>query len=268
MDDIANKPAANPQQQIEALWDGITQFGSTRSDEALHFMLGGLARMLDSQQAYWLGNVRMLSASPSDSLFGWRPRNVYHLHKCAKRMALIKERFHDLNKPSVPQIDPSVALTLREVGQFRVVSHHRMLPKSWYQSEFYKNFYQVHGISDTMVVTMPINDDVESYIGLQRIHHDTPYFSEADCELAAQAIRPMRWFHHQLALSHGLLLADKPLTSSERRVLSGLLSEATEAEIAAQLGLAHSTVHTYSKRICNKYGVRGRTGLSALWLGS
>ncbi len=68
-------------------------------------------------------------------------------------------------------------------------------------------------------------------------------------------------------MHYGLLLAEQPLTASERRVLNGLLTNRSEQQIADDLKLSQNTVHTYCKRICRKFGVRGRTGLMALWLG-
>ncbi len=68
-------------------------------------------------------------------------------------------------------------------------------------------------------------------------------------------------------MHHGLLLADRPLTAAERRVLNGLLGHAIERGIAEELGLTTATVHTYATRIYRKFNVQGRTGLAALWLG-
>jgi len=56
------------------------------------------------------------------------------------------------------------------------------------------------------------------------------------------------------------------LAPHERRVLSLLLTEAAEKQIAQQLGLAVSTTHSYITSIYRKLGVRGRAGLMSLWL--
>lgn len=60
--------------------------------------------------------------------------------------------------------------------------------------------------------------------------------------------------------------APTPLSPQERRVLELLLTDAAEREIAATLGLAESTVHSYVASIFRKFGVRGRKGLMSLWL--
>lgn len=74
-------------------------------------------------------------------------------------------------------------------------------------------------------------------------------------------------FHRRLLLHRGIGLADAPITAAERRVLDLLLSDRTEQDIAADLRLAPSTVHTYATRIYRKFNVRGRAGLVASWLG-
>lgn len=60
--------------------------------------------------------------------------------------------------------------------------------------------------------------------------------------------------------------APTPLSPQERRVLELLLTDAAEREIAASMGLAESTLHSYVASIFRKFGVRGRKGLMSLWL--
>lgn len=62
------------------------------------------------------------------------------------------------------------------------------------------------------------------------------------------------------------LLAVAHLAPHENKVLQLLLTDATEKQIAEQLGLAVSTTHSYVTVIFRKFGVRGRAGLMALWL--
>jgi PAS domain S-box-containing protein len=62
------------------------------------------------------------------------------------------------------------------------------------------------------------------------------------------------------------LLGSAHLAPHEKKVLQLLLTEATEKQIAEQLGLAVSTTHSYVTQIFRKFGVRSRAGLMALWL--
>jgi DNA-binding CsgD family transcriptional regulator len=80
-------------------------------------------------------------------------------------------------------------------------------------------------------------------------------------------MRGLTWFHRQVLLAHGLLIAHAPLSPIERRVLAHLLSDRSEKLIAAALGVSPASVHTYVKDVLRKFGVSGRKGLVALWLG-
>jgi DNA-binding CsgD family transcriptional regulator len=68
-------------------------------------------------------------------------------------------------------------------------------------------------------------------------------------------------------LHHGLLIARAPLTPMERRLVNLLLTERVEKEIAYELALTLATTHTYITGLFRKFGVSGRSGLTALWLG-
>lgn len=82
------------------------------------------------------------------------------------------------------------------------------------------------------------------------------------------ALRGVKWFHRQLMLSYGLLVADSPITASERRVVKGLLSGKSELEIAEKLGWTKATTHGYVTQVYRKFNVRGRPEFAALWLGN
>jgi DNA-binding CsgD family transcriptional regulator len=92
-------------------------------------------------------------------------------------------------------------------------------------------------------------------------------FAPYDRDLLAYALRPLKWFHRRVMLHHGLLIARAPLTPMERRLVSLLLTERVEKEIAYELALTLATTHTYISGLFRKFGVSGRSGLTALWLG-
>ncbi|WP_240647985.1 LuxR family transcriptional regulator [Pararobbsia silviterrae] len=69
----------------------------------------------------------------------------------------------------------------------------------------------------------------------------------------------------ELVVSNALI---EGLAPYERRVLQLLLTEASEKEIAEQLGLAKSTTHFYVTGIFRKLKVRSRAGLMSLCMRS
>lgn len=133
------------------------------------------------------------------------------------------------------------------------------------QTDHYDLHYRKRGVCDRIWVAFPVNADAESVFCFDRIG-DGGHFGKDDLELAAFVLRGIKWFHHQLLLNHGIGFCTGPLTAPERRVIKGLLSGETEQRIASHLKLSRGTVHQYATRVYRKFGVRGRSEFTALWL--
>lgn len=252
------------QQRIQSFWDTLADNSASNIDETLQYLLSEVTELLNGQNAFWLGTTRLGELDSRDPAGGWRPRSLVHQHRTAERDAMVKEHTSRIESGNV---DPSIIENLRHAGSFRVNIKHEMVPPDWYESEFHNTLFKPHNIVDVIYGVMPISEDVESWIGIERNGDGQSFFGEEERELLGYVLRPTKWFHHQIMLHHGVWLADEPLRQSERRVLKLLLTQMTEQEIAASLSLSPSTVHTYVVRICRKFGVRGRGGLIALWLG-
>jgi len=229
----------------------------------LMFLLERLCALVDAQTGYWLGAVR-LDANPGDPLKGWRPRIIRYLHDDGERRRQFRRLAARLEDGGV---DPSSIKQVQGAGRFRAARQKDLVPESWRRnSELYRLAFTQFGIHDTMFVTFPVNSDAESYFAIQR-KGDTPRFTARERDTAAYALRGIKWFHRQLMLSHGLLVGDKPLTPAERRVLHLLLTDKNESQMADVLGLTVASTHKYVTDIFRKFGVSGRPGLTALWLG-
>src|SRR5687767_6045246 len=64
--------------RIHCLWDDLAGFEAADSEPALMHLLDGVAAMVDAQNAYWVGAVRM-TEDERDPLLGWRPRVIQYL---------------------------------------------------------------------------------------------------------------------------------------------------------------------------------------------
>ena len=257
MEDIQKKAIHN-------LWDEMAASSASRSLDMLDTTLGKLANIVGAQQAYWIGALRIDAIADNDPAYGWRARHNYYLKHTAEREAVRKEHYRRLDSG---QVDPSILANIKHAGNFRVNIKHEMVPPEWFESEFYKTLFVPFEIRDVIFVATPVSPDVESWMVFERCGDDADNFGEVERQLLDYALRPTQWFQKQLTLHHGIYLAEETLTPAERRVLSGLLTDKTEAEIGEELSLSQSTVHTYCVRICRKFGVRGRSGLISLWLG-
>jgi DNA-binding CsgD family transcriptional regulator len=248
-------------EDIHRLWDELADFGADRCAEAAAHLMTFLCSQGGAWNATWAGGTRLDGISVNDPLKGWRVSAIQALHPVAPYPD--DGHFWEVVKPwEKRQIDPSYLLPMRGLGTFRTYSLRRDLPESWFDSPFYKRHYGSVGTYDGVWVAFPLNEDCESHFGF---YAREPITDEA-IALFAETLRGIKWFHRNLLLSHGLLVASAPLTPGERRVLHVLLTDASEKEAAARLGITHATAHQYVVSIYRKFGVRSRAALMRIWL--
>jgi len=254
--------SADLQERIHALWDQLADFEAGECNAALSHLLGVLAEMVSAQNGYWLGAVRM-SHDESDPLLGWRPRIVEYLRPRESDESFARRSIRNISRGG---FDESTVEHARRAGRFRAYTIRDIVSPEWFESDFYKNGIEPRGVVDQLFVIFPINDTAEGYYGFHRIA-PAGLFSRKDVDIAAYAIRGLKWFHRQVMLSYGLLAAQSPIAPMERRILQLLLTDMSEKEISEKVGLTSATTHTYVSEIFRKFGVSGRAGLTALWLG-
>lgn len=257
------RPAAAIQERTHALWDTLADFEASQADEALLHLMAELCGLVEAQNAVWVGAVRLARNVPGDPVKGWRPRTVRHLHGAPSLRDAVQEQTEKLETGDVDET------TLRNVagaGTFRVNRLVDLVSPEWFDSDYCRDYYHGAGIADAIWAGVPTNEDTESYFGIKR-HTGHPPFTVEEREAVAHVLRGLKWFLRQQMLSHGLLVANAPLTPVEREVLQGLLSGQSEKGIAAAQGQSHHTTHGYVTSIYRKYGVNNRAALMALWLG-
>lgn len=248
-------------EKVHCLWDRLSDFKASQTDKAAHCLMEGLCDLVGAWNANWSGGIRMAGDHTDDPLKGWRISGAMQLHIAAAHisdepMMQAKELWNDRD------VDPCFLIPLQELGRFRYHILRRDLSAEWFEGPFYKQFYASAGTFDAVWIGFPLNEDAESYFGF----HSRQAFTEEQAQLLAFALRGIKWFHRQLMLNHGLLVASKPLMPRERDVLNLLLTDASEKQIAETLGLAVSTTHQYVTNIFRKFGVRGRAAFMSLWL--
>ena len=164
-------------------------------------------------------------------------------------------------------VDPVTVAQARRAGSWRAHLLRELAPEGFEQTTAYEILYRSRDIRDAIFTGFPVNADTESMFGWYRIGGDQGPFTPEDRDLVSGVLRPLKWFHRRVLLAHGLVVADAPLTAVERRLTSCLLTSQSEKEIASELSLTTATTHTYITTLFRKFGVSGRAGLTALWLG-
>jgi DNA-binding CsgD family transcriptional regulator len=251
---------ATIREEIHRVWDELADFGAGESAQAVARLMAFLCGQGGAWNAVWTGGVRFDGNRDDDPLKGWSVAAVQALHPIhrpsgegSKEILRIWDR---------REIDPSFVLPMRNVGAFRTYCFRRELSEDWFRSAFYERHYASVDVFDAVYVAFPLNEDCESHFGF----YSRKTFTDEEIALLAYALRGIKWFHRDLMLSQGLLMASSPLTVAERRVLQLLLTDASEKSIAAQVEMAPSTVHQHVVRIYRKFGVSSRAGLMSLWL--
>ena len=261
-------PALDPdiQNAIHRLWDELADFDASQTGAALRHLQDALCRLAGPWNVRWTGAVRVNEQFGDDPLQGWRMAVLQILHPMT--LLPVDPKHVDPKHKEIVQLwdqrkmDPSFLLPIQGVGSFRTYSFRRQLPPDWFDTTFYEHFYGSRGVYDSLYVRFPLNPNAESHFGF----YARERFIDDQTALLAYALRGIKWFHRRLMPNNGLLIASSPLTPMEHRVLILLLTEATEQQIAGQLGLAVSTVHQHVVILFRKFGVRNRAGLMSLWL--
>jgi len=255
------------QSDISGIWDKLADFDATRTEEAQLFLMRELKRLVGADDAVWVGVVRMAygEAARRDHQLGWRGRAVLHLEWTDLKREVVAAAMKAQERDG--GVDSSIEMAKR-AGVFRTLvlrELHDM--KVFVHSEHYKSCFIPFDITDRLWCVFPVNEDCEVAYILDRFG-DRPGFTEQDKQAVATVLRPIKWFHRETMLAHGVMLGDKRLTPRERSLCSRLLGKQTEKEIAQSLGLTLSTTRGYIKALYAKVGVQGRAGLMALWLGA
>lgn len=256
-------PNNNSIDQLQALWDHLAGVPASATHDALNHLLQTLCEHVNAQNAYWLGAIRVSDHSPADPLYGWRPRVLHYLHQDPERM----KQMAKLAKEADRAPDPAIIEQARRAGTFRAALNRDLVPDGWMASDFNHKVYVQWGITDTMFVTTPVNEHCEAYIGLQRKGEPHDLFTHEELNQAATLLRGLSWFQRRVFLSFGLMISETPLSVMERKVMSLLLTDKSEKQIADELNHSPTTTHSYVREIYRKLGINSRASLAAIWLG-
>jgi DNA-binding CsgD family transcriptional regulator len=216
-----------------------------------------------------LSAVRLAQLNPKqDHMSGWRSRAIRNRRPLTPEQLIVLQEIKRLRATDKGDAGMSTYATLAQAGNFRV---HRLRDgfvdyRLFCQTAHYQLFYKSLGITDRIWIVFPLNAAAESYFLFDRVRNQRR-FTQRDAEIAAYALRGLRWFHLRLFLGQGLLVSENILNEVQQRVVQELLTGNTEKEIAVNLSLSVPTTHKHIKSIYRAFGIQSRAALMALWLG-
>jgi DNA-binding CsgD family transcriptional regulator len=259
------------QERLFQLWDDLSEYPLLKTEAALLHLLESVCDWLKADDGLWLPAIRPARMRENlDYAQGWRTP-VFR-----RKMLPIPKPLDQLipePKPAAPMASPmDIGMTTKALietaGKFRYYRYNDGFidVKAFERTEHYRQYYASRGISDRIWVVFPLGEDAESIFCFDRMGGAD--FTVQDAELAALALRGIRWFHQKLFLSHGMHIVEKAFTATQREIVLLLLTDKSEKEIAQLMGRSLHTVHEHVKAIYRALGVGSRAGLMALWLRS
>ncbi len=259
-------PRKPEREAVYALWDKLADRPAHEIEASLQFLMTTLCEWFDARDVVWVGAARVMAgkAAGQDAQLGWRGLAVRH-YDCDEANLLRSQYAVKAQEHSPPAT--TLAL-IAGMGRLRVHRLHDGFVdmERFRRTEGYRVVYEEAGIVDRMFAAVPINEDAESFLLLDR-YGEAQGFTQREMEWLHFCMRGLKWFHRELLLASGLLVAGAPLTPTERRILCLALTDKSEKQIAEAVGQSPKTTHKYITEIARRFGVPGRIGLMALWLG-
>lgn len=125
-------------------------------------------------------------------------------------------------------------------------------------------YHHHHGNRDRLVGIYNLNSNAESYLLADR---ETGQLSETDSKQLLEILLTFPRLQHWLMLERGLAAQCKrPLPPRQTQLAHLLLQPLGKADIAREMGLAESTVHSYIIALYRNFQISSRPELMSLWL--
>ncbi len=151
--------------------------------------------------------MRLADILPGDPVHGWWPRVVHFLRPSAAIDGSVKEQAKNLELGSV---DETTILNVALAGTFRAKRATDLAP-GWLESDYCRRYFKPFGLSDVIWEGVPVNEDAKRHFGIFR-EGGHPLFTPEERDLVGYALRGLKWFCRRQMLSHGLTVANAPLT--------------------------------------------------------
>ena len=193
-----------------------------------------------------------------DWMEGWKVMDVAHWQ--TDREAYWK--YVDACQAELQQaggLSPLTIEAIRHVGEHRC---HRL-------SQLAKTGAANHNAGrhrDRLSAVVSLNANAESYLLVDRTEG---IFSDNESRDLMDLMLSFPRLHHWLMLERGLTCqCERPLSPRQQQLVHLLLQPLNKADIATRMGLAESTVHSYTMTLYRNFQVGSRPELMSLWLAS
>ena len=161
------------------------------------------------------------------------------------------------------EVSPLTRAALNHTGQHR--THHLQQVMSsdqgshWVQTSHLSKY----NIQDRTLGVFSLNAKCESYLIINRAEQP---FQHANIQALQDMVISHPRLHHWLMLERGLSeRCERPLSPRQQQLVHLLLQPYGKAELAEKMGLAQSTVHSYTMTLYRNFQVSSRQEFMSLW---
>lgn len=246
-------------EQIVSLGHETAEVPADEIESAASFALRRMEHCIGAFNAYWIAAVRDSNVKPQDPAHGWRPHDILYAHDQAQ---MVRTNSTVAERMAGGEVDPATAAIIAHAGKTRCFLREELVSdQEWEKSWIVNEVHRPRGIADQLVAGQPLGPRHESYIGLVRGPEERR-FTGRDRDLLLLFMHATRPLQQRLMIYRGLAGAAR-LTIRERDVMRLLVTDRTEKEIAARLGISEFTVHQHARSVYAKHNVSGRLGLMA-----
>ena len=240
---------------------------ATNTIQALSLYQTLTARVLRASAVTWLAGYQGKLGRDgwkSELLNDWKAVDIIPPANTDTNTFAVQKAYLELARQH--GIDPLTEAAINSAGKTRVLSFHDIEElQSWLQHPIKRQFLDTRNVGERMLGVYNLHPQAESYLLVDRCPTSPP-FNEQDCANLQALLQLFPRLHYWLLLERGLIPPLKPLAPRYQEILQRLLHNENEQEIAEQLQLSKSTVHTYIIDLYKKFNVNSRSELMTLWL--
>lgn len=247
---------------LRQLWGELAEFPVAQSGAALEHALARLGGLIGVERIWWIG-TRHVSTASGVPWQGWQVMMLRYLNGTEDDRATVDRLMQRAQNNQAPRFHALRAALDERCHVERPCD--LMTDAEWYRDWYYHEILKPVGQDGQMVGTYRIDDKLAAHVGMDRTSGARP-FSDRDRDFLTLFLAGAPALQRELFRSHGLEGGHGVLSPRARSVLKLLLTDLSEKQIAAELGLTVRTTHQNVTAVLRHFGVSGRRGLMALFL--
>jgi DNA-binding CsgD family transcriptional regulator len=248
--------------QLRRLWSELAEFPVAHAPAALDHALSRLGSLVGVERIWWIG-TQHTPIDPENPWRGWNVLMVHYLDNTDDDQATVNrlvERARNNQPPRFHALRAGIdeRCHVERPGDL-------MLERQWYDDWYYNEILHPAGQDAQMVGTYKVDAMLAGHVGMDRAI-GARHFSDRDRDLLHVFLAGAPALQQDLFRLQGPCADQAALAPRVREVLRLLLTDLSEKQIAAELGLTVRTTHQYVTSVFRHFGVSGRRGLMSRFL--